>query len=166
MKKVLVLLMMGAFCAPSFAHQIKSAITTVLFNANSENLEVMHRFYLHDAEHAIGKLGVKGADIFTDEATQEAFQEYVIERFKLIKNQNETLTLNKVGYEIEGKFFWIYQETTLPTDLESLQVKHSALQDIWPDQVNTVNIEGEFSGTTSVKTLTFERSGKLLEVQF
>lgn len=164
--KLLVLLMGVALCAPSFAHQIKSAITTVLFNANSKNLEVMHRFYLHDAEHAVSKLGSGDADIFSDPDTQDRFADYVINHFKLIKDEKERLPLSKVGYEIEGKFFWVYQETPLPGKVESLQVKHGALQDIWSEQVNTVNIEGVINGDKTLKTLIFNDSAKLLEVSF
>lgn len=168
MKKLLTLLLLGALSAPTFAHQLKSAITTVLFNNNSKNLEVMHRFYLHDAEHAVGKLakGKKSTDIYTDEETQTLFADYVINRFKLIKDGSEELTLDTIGFEVEGKFFWVYQETVMPEKVNSLKVKHSALQDIWPEQINTVNIEGVINGNKSLKTLTFERSSTLLEVEF
>jgi hypothetical protein len=40
----------------AFAHQQKAAETTVLFNKKSHKLEVMHRFYLHDTEHAVQHL--------------------------------------------------------------------------------------------------------------
>lgn len=167
MKKLLTLLLLGALSAPTYAHQLKSAITTVLFNGNSKNLEVMHRFYLHDAEHAVGKLvkGKKGSDIYTDEETQQIFANYVIDRFKLIKDGNQELTLDTIGFETEGKFFWVYQETAMPEKIASLKVKHGALQDIWPEQVNTVNIEGEINGSKTLKTLTFNGSGELLETE-
>jgi hypothetical protein len=171
MKKVFLLMLLGALSAPGFistanAHQIKSAVTSILFNANSKNLEVMHRFYLHDAEHAVAKLNGKGADIFSDKKTQDMFADYVIDRFKLMKDGKELLPLEKIGYELEGKFFWVYQETAKPEQISSLQVKHSALQDIWPEQVNTVSIEGVINGDKSLQTLTFNKSGKVLEVEF
>lgn len=49
-------------CQAVSAHQIKAAITTVLFNPRTENIEVMHRFNLHDAEHAVKALFDKRAD--------------------------------------------------------------------------------------------------------
>ena len=171
MKKFFLTLLMGALCAPIFiqavhAHQLKSSITTVLFNANSNNLEVMHRFYLHDAEHAVAKLGIDGPDIYTDEKTQQVFAEYVMERFKLLKDNSQLLTLQPVGFEVEGKFFWVYQETAKPEQINSLQVRHSALQDIWPEQINTVNIEGTVNGEKAIKTLSFDKTSKVLEVAF
>ena len=49
--------------APLSAHQQKEAITRVLFNPRTGNIEVMHRFLLHDAEHAVKELVDAKADI-------------------------------------------------------------------------------------------------------
>lgn len=144
------------------AHQIKAAITTVYFNPRTENIEVMHRFNLHDAEHAVKVLFDKGADIMDDEATQLRFAKYIDERFSLLDAQGNNLVLNHVGYELEGKFFWVYQETDQPPTLQGLQIKHDALRDLWPKQVNTLNVEG----VGDIKTLTFSDNVRLLEVSF
>ena len=56
--------------SPAFAHQQKAAETTVLFNKRSGELEVTHRFYLHDTEHAVQALFDKNADILDSEKTQ------------------------------------------------------------------------------------------------
>lgn len=159
------LLLAVALSASANAHQIKSALTTVLFNRNSGNLEVMHRFYLHDAEHAVSVLVDGKADIIANTQTQQQFADYVTERFAISQN-GITMPLNNVGFEVEGKFLWVYQDALMPDTVEQLEVKHSAMQDIWPDQINTVNIEGVINGNKALKTLTFRESGKLLEVSF
>ena len=81
------------------AHQIKAAITTVLFNPRTENIEVMHRFNLHDAEHAVKALFDKQADILDDTATQQQFAEYVAQRFSLLNSNEDALGLKTVGFE-------------------------------------------------------------------
>ena len=144
------------------AHQIKAAITTVLFNTRTENIEVMHRFNLHDAEHAVKVLFDKNADILDDKGTQKAFADYVAARFRLLDAQNDSLLLKTVGYETEGKFFWVYQETEQPPELEGLRIRHDALRDVWPAQVNTLNVEGQ----GDIKTLTFRDNVELLSVEF
>ena len=146
----------------ALAHQQKAAITKVLFNARSGNLEVMHRFNLHDAEHAVKEIFGKNADIIASTDTQTQFAEYVTQRFTIDNGGDTPLTLNTVGYEIEGKFFWVYQDTPLPNNTQVLRVSHYALRDLWPKQVNTVNIEG----LGDIRTLTFEQSADLLEVKF
>ncbi|XOV80497.1 MAG: DUF6702 family protein [Aestuariibacter sp.] len=165
MKKLFVLLICGALCAPTFAHQIKTAISTVLFNQRSGNLEIMHRFYLHDAEHAVHHVFDKNADIISDSKTQQRFAEYVSDRFS-IEAEESKLPLLSVGFEIEGKFFWVYQEAPLPENVSELTVAHNALRDIWPDQINTVNIERQVSGERAVDTVTFRDAVELLKVEF
>ena len=160
---VIVLMSVSSLYTPAaHAHQIKAAITTVLFNPRTENIEVMHRFNLHDAEHAVKALFNKHADILDDEKTQQEFADYVTEHFALLNNENEPLDLSLVGFEVEGKHFWVYQETAQPPALEGLKIRHDALRDLWPTQVNTLNVEGN----GPIKTLTFTDNVTLLEVTF
>lgn len=146
----------------TFAHQQKTAITTVLFNPRTQNIEVMHRFNMHDAEHAVREIFDKTADIISSEETQKRFSSYVGERFHLATQDGQLLELTSVGYEAEGKFFWVYQETSQISDLDMLLVQHDALRDLWPRQTNTVNIEGN----GKIKTLTFTENIELLKVEF
>jgi hypothetical protein len=146
----------------AFAHQQKAAITTVLFNPRTEHIEIMHRFDLHDAEHAVKMLFDKSADILDDKATQTEFAHYVADRFALLDEDNQPLALKLVGFESEGKWFWVYQETEQPPKLTGLKIKHDALRDLWPTQVNTLNVEGN----GDIQTLTFSDNVTLLEVHF
>ena len=141
-KLIPLLLLLGLSLNNAMAHQQKAAITKILFNAKTQHIEVMHRFYLHDAEHAVEHIFDRNADIINSNKTQREFSEYVAERFSL-KSAGKVLPLSKVGFEIDGKFFWVYQETPEPVALTELSVQHNALRDIWPDQENLVNIEGK-----------------------
>jgi hypothetical protein len=144
------------------AHQQKTAISTLLFNARSNNVEVTHRFNVHDAEHAVKQIFGKQADIIKNQQTQEKFSQYVGQRFKVLDSQDLDLPLTMVGYELEGQFFWVYQETKQPTVLNNLTIRHDALRDLWPSQINTINVEGK----GQLQTLTFSDSVELLTVEF
>lgn len=138
----LLLAALLCFCAPLQAHQMKTAITKVLFNERSGQLEVMHRFYLHDAEHAVKHLQGKAADIHQQEEVRTAFAAYVAEHFKLTLN-GEALQLQLLGAELDGRHIWVYQEIALPkAELTTLSVRHDSLMAIWPAQINVVNLEG------------------------
>ncbi|MGB3725244.1 MAG: DUF6702 family protein, partial [Glaciecola sp.] len=115
----------------SFAHQQKMAITRVEVNPRSNMLEIMHRFELHDAEHAVSEIFDQNADIINAKATQTQFAEYVAERFGIFLPDNTPLSLSLVGFEIDGQHFWVYQETPKPKSLAGMQVVHNALRDIW-----------------------------------
>lgn len=162
-KLIVILLFLGLlFAAPnSFSHQQKSAISTILFNSNTQNIEITHRFRIHDAEHAVKQIFGKNADIINSKETKEHFNDYVNQHFSILVD-NQPLALTKVGYEDDGKFFWVYQETKEPPMLESLSIRYDALRDIWPSQVNTVNVEGK----GKLQTITFSDATELINVHF
>lgn len=140
---ILLVLFASLIFAPSVnAHKIKTAFTIVLFNDRTDNLEVVHRFYLHDAEEAVWELFDKKADIIANEKTQQQFAEYVIGNFTMLDQNNTPIKLETIGYQNEGGYFWVYQEIKQPTDLTELKIRHNALKDIWTEQFNVVNIEG------------------------
>lgn len=159
---VVVLLLSFLVSGSAAAHQLKTAITTVLFNERTENIEVMHRFYLHDAEHALSQVVEGGADLHASEASQHAFSEYVLKHFAMTDLQEQALELSTVGYQIDGPHFWVYQETPIPGQLKGLRMRYSALQEVWPDQENMVNIEG----MGAIQTLNFTSNDTWLSVYF
>jgi hypothetical protein len=146
----------------AFAHQQKAAETTVLFNKRSGKLEVSHRFYMHDTEHAVQLLFDKNADIIDSEKTQQQFANYVAKQFLARTLSGEALPLTNVGYEVEGKFFWVYQEMVIPSKLTGVKLFNGALRELWPTQINMVNIEGK----GDVRTLYFSESEDWLITKF
>lgn len=143
------------------AHEMKSAISKVLFNQRTGNIEVMHRFYVHDAEHAVKKLLDKSADLLAKQSTRDSFALYVSSHFQL-KSEGQDLKLSLVGNELDGRFFWVYQEVAIPKQMTQLQLRHDSLQSLWPDQVNVVSIEGR----GKVKTVKFTPEQQWQQVQF
>lgn len=156
------LLLMLVTSASALAHQQKAAETTVLFNKQSGKLEVMHRFYLHDTEHAVQSLFDKNADILDSKQTQQQFADYVAKQFLVRTLADQHLALTNVGYEVEGKFFWVYQETNVPDALDGVMLFNGTLRDLWPTQINMVNIEGK----GQVRTLYFSDNKDWLVVEF
>lgn len=136
-----VVLVLGLLVSQTLlAHQQKEAYTTVLFNQRSGLLEVSHRFYIHDAEHALEKATGDNIDLTTDTDSQQRFADYLLSHFGL-KVANQLVDLTVVGFEVEGKYFWVYQEVEAPETVNAVKVKMTALQEVWPSQVNHVNVE-------------------------
>lgn len=127
--------------AHASAHQQKEAYTSVIVNPRSGMLEIQHRFYLHDAEHAAQRILGNSTDLLSDPVGREAFAYYAIGSFALKDAQKHELALSYVGNEIEGKYLWVYQETPLSGTMDSFYIKMTALQELWPGQTNHINIE-------------------------
>ncbi len=148
----LALIVSGLFSSLTIAHQLKSAETTILFNKNSGNIELMHRFYLHDTEHAAKEVLGRPADMLSNQADRDAFAAYVSKHVLMTDLAKNNMPLNLIGHEIDGKFLWVYQEAKDQADLKGIRLSHGALRDLWPTQINMVNIEGK----GEVKTLYFK----------
>ncbi|NMP14894.1 DUF6702 family protein [Thalassotalea sp. Y01] len=123
------------------AHQQKEAYSSILFNERTNNIEVSHRFYLHDAEHAIADILGSNSDLLSDLASQQNFATYIQKQFRLLDQSKNPLALGSVGFEVEGKYFWVYQEIAQPENLSAIYIKMRALQDVWPGQINQINVE-------------------------
>ncbi|ABE53701.1 putative orphan protein [Shewanella denitrificans OS217] len=134
----------------ALAHQQQETYTNVSFNQRSAMLEVQHRFYLHDAEHAAKRLLDKNSDLMSDPVSREAFAYYAIAKFALQDETKQTLPLNYVGTELDGKYLWVYQETPITDKMQDLWIKMSSLQEIWPLQINHINLEKD-KKVTSVR---------------
>jgi len=156
------LLLLAGCCGQLGAHEMKTALTKVLFNARSGNIEVMHRFYVHDAEHGVKQLFDKSADLLNSEQTQQLFNQYVSEHFALTSLSGQPIPLSLLGGQLDGRYFWVYQEAAMPGELDGLRVQHSSLQALWPSQVNTVNIEGR----GAVTSLNFDNKTDWQQLQF
>lgn len=162
MGALLVLLAWTGLTGAALAHQQQAALTRVLFNPRSGNMEVMHRFLVHDAEHAVRQLLDPKADLIASAEAREQFAAYVLERFTLLGSEGNPLALQYVGQEIDGIFLWVYQEMPIPAALPSLSVIHNVLRDLWPEQNNLVNIERD----GRVQTLNFNGNTEWLSVSF
>lgn len=160
MMRIVVLLPLLLSAMQAEAHQQKEAVTRVLFNQRTGNIEVMHRFLLHDAEHAVKRLRSGDADMLGSESDRAYFAGYVNQHF-VMSHQRESMELSPVGQEIEGRFIWIYAETPVPAGVESLTVMQSALLELWPGQINLVNVERD----GIVRSATFRKGSRAITIE-
>ena len=131
------------------AHQLKEALTTVEVNERTGLVEVIHRFWLHDAEHALGNLGGLTGDLRREVPLQAAFARYVARQFVLADADREPIALDLLGVELEGSYIWVYQEMDAARFGDIAFVGHGSMQEVWSDQLNQVNVKRP-SGTRSL----------------
>ncbi|WP_221033139.1 DUF6702 family protein [Actomonas aquatica] len=150
---LLSLCLAGVGATAVSAHEQKAAETDVFYNVHSGNLEVAHRFILHDAEHVLRQVTHSEADLLTSAEARRAFSRYVASRFAITRVDEQPLEFTLVGEEIDGGALWVYQETSLPQPLDTpLYLENRILQDVITGQVNRVNVRYG----SQVKTFVFE----------
>lgn len=138
------------FTGPAHAHQQRITFTSVSHNPRTDLLEVVHRVPVHDAEHALVKLGRKAPDILNDLETRRAFARYVKSRF-ILAHEGKAIETRLLGTEIEGAMIVIYEDAASPGPGARISVQSGILTDVAARQENRVNM-----GTgTRVSTLIF-----------
>jgi hypothetical protein len=140
-RKLFLVVFAVTVAVPAIAHQKQVAMTTVSFNQRTDSIEVIHRFYTHDTEHAMSIISGHRVDIIMYQEIQDQFGEYVYSNFQLLDQDRNQLPLSLVGVEIDGHYIRVYQEAAIPDELTGLVVVNSSLLDLVPGQVNTVNVE-------------------------
>ena len=150
---------------PSNAHQQKNAITRILFNENTGNIEVMHRFFIHDAEHAAGLIFGERQTLAESKESRQLFSSYVINRFAVevtyADGKREELALSYVGEEVDGQYLWVYQEIPAADNITTMTIVSTALKDVWSEQSNLVNIERN----DRIYSLSFDGAAEVLSVE-
>lgn len=77
-----------------------------------------------------------------------------------VNGQNKTLTFT--GSQVNGETVWVYYEAGGISDISSLKIKNNLLLDVFPKQMNLVNIA--YKG--SQKNMTFMKGKEVNEVTF
>ncbi len=126
-------------------------LTTLSYNSATGTTEIIHRLHVHDAELGLAeKLQNPQFTLGTLEA-QARLALYVEQQFQILnKATGKPLALTLVGAELQGDYALVFQEFTgsLPY---WISVRNDILRDVFPDQVNKVNV----STGSQLRTLMF-----------
>lgn len=147
------------------AHRAPGSLTTVEWNDRSGRTEIVHRLHSHDAELGVGTIEGDAAlsTLTLDGRAQIAL--YVEERFA-IEHDGKQLALDLLGAELVADYLLIYQEHNKRL-LGEIRVRDDILRDVFPAQINQVNIEDgatvrslAFSGDDAWHRFTFKDAPK------
>lgn len=144
----------------ALAHRAKAGLTTVVWNERTSSLEIIHRLHVHDAREALVQVSDLARPDLGDLKARARLSLYVEEHFALALPDGEALTLELLGAELEGDYVNVYQEAAPESLPSALEVRCSFLQDVFADQVNTVNFE--LGGP--VRTLVFTKDDGRQEI--
>ena len=122
--------------APLGAHRAQLSLTTVVWNAQSNSLEVTHRLHQHDLALAL-RTEQAGEPDFVELRARAAALVYVSERFQLSGCDS---SLQDVGAEQAGTELLVYQEMNCADIPRELLVHAALLMDVLPGYVNQVNL--------------------------
>ena len=142
------------------AHREPGSLTTIKWNASSGKTEIVHRLHSHDAELGVGQiLGIADLSVLDIEG-RAVIALYVEARFRIAAGK-EDIQLDLIGAELGGDYVLVYQEHSAELPAQ-IRVRDSILRDVYPAQINQVNIE---DGDT-VHSLVFTADDDWLSYEF
>ena len=157
---ILLFLFMGFGLIPNNvnAHKINAAMSVIDVSNDGTFVEVTHRLYAHDLEHALD-LGNVGIDFFQTKKGMELVKGYVLSRFVLQAKGKQT-NLKFIGAEIDGDILYIYLEGTIEKS-NIWEIDSNLLLDFDSAQTNYVNLH--MNGTT--QTLIFGAGQSIANIE-
>jgi len=127
------------------AHEERVHTTEVIFNDNTNLIEIMHRLSVHDIEHFYALFFNDNIDLLTSIEDTEAIAKFVVDHFSLDFFCSDSIcnssNVQYVGSEIDRGYFWVYQEIGIPKDLTRISVSNSLFMELWEGQVNMLSID-------------------------
>ena len=123
---------------PALPHRLRYGLTSVVWNARTDVLEITHRLHVHDVLRALVEhYDLRNPDL-TDVRTLAQATLYTSSRFALIGEGIGRLT--NVGAELAGEFVLIFQEAAVVSLPNRVRVRARMLMELFPDQRNQVNL--------------------------
>ena len=148
--------MLTALTVSAFAHREPGILTTIEWNNSIERTEIIHRIHTHDAE--LGVAMVDNLPLLSVGNTEgmARIALYVENHFSILSEEG-SLDIELVGAELIGDYIFVYQEWIDPLST-NIFIKNEILREIYPLQINQVNI---ISGS-NIRTLIFTENETLL----
>lgn len=140
------------------AHKINSAMSIIDIDDDGQSIEITHKIYAHDLEHALD-LGSVGLEFFHTKKGLKLVRDYINSRFIL----NDGISKNNIkfiGCEIAGDILFVYYEATLQKG-QIWEIDSNILQDVADGQTNYVNIHFK----NQVQTLIFDNAQGIAKIE-
>ena len=158
-RRYLLILSAGlAISGQAHAHRSQSVLSSLQWNAETLQIEIVHRLHTDDVE--IGLAAPQASDDVMDlsrDSSREKLLAYVEASFAILVD-DEALQIETVGVELRGQETHVRQLVNISNAPDELQIDNRLLRDVFSDQANLVNIRMAartrtviFSGTDRVK---------------
>ncbi|MEM7672834.1 MAG: DUF6702 family protein [Verrucomicrobiota bacterium] len=140
------------FCLPLLvdAHRQPEALTTIVFNPNSQATEIVHQLHAHDLDVILRTSKETVARNVDSLEAQAHIALYIESHFQILDPSTQIpLKLSLIGAELEGDTLYVFQEYEKTLDLP-INIANSILHEYFVDQVNIVNLKRDGRRFTAV----------------
>ena len=147
-----------AVAGQAHAHRSQSVLSSLLWNAEASQIEIVHRLHTDDVEIGLAEPEEPGGVMdLSKGASRDRLLSYVGSNFAILLN-DEPLEVETVRIELRGQETHVHQLVSISKAPEELRIDNRLLRDVFSDQANLVNIRMAartrtviFSGSDRVK---------------
>lgn len=127
-------------------HAYHSTITELRLSSQKKQVELSIKVFTDDLEKAISQ-GKPGTVSLREIRALPLVELYLHQHLKLTipitgHTGRTPLEVQFVGMQPEKDAYWVYAKAALPRPTNELQVEQAMLLELFPDQMNIVNAEG------------------------
>jgi hypothetical protein len=127
----------------AWAHAYHASIMELRYNSQKQQMEVALKLFSDDFEKALS-VGQSSA-ISLDKSPKEQVNSLVLQLLRrsvqIGTKPGEALPLTLVGIQHEHDSHWVYFTLKLARPVQSLTLTNKVFLDVFPDQMNIVNLE-------------------------
>ncbi|RSK35521.1 DUF6702 family protein [Hymenobacter metallilatus] len=129
----------------AWAHAYHASIMELRFNPGKQRLEVALKVFIDDLEKELSN--GKPAPVRTDQLSRTQLDPLLLELLRrsvqFSTRPGTTLPLTLVGLQKEKDAYWLYFTAPLPASATGVTLRHQLLLELFPDQMNIVNLEAK-----------------------
>ena len=144
------------------AHRYFFGLTEISTNKNTDAIEIVHQYTLHDVQQALKKRLGKAFRLEQEDA-EKKIRNWVNEEFQLTDSQGEAVKPSWVGFEADYQKIWIYQEVPKRDNLCRWTLSNTLLMNNFSAQVNTINVVDDYGNRSLI--LTIENTSDTIKCQ-
>lgn len=124
-------------------HAYHASITELRYNPAKRQVELSLKIFTDDLEKALSQGQAVPVHLDQQPRAGALAAAYLQRSLRLGTRPNESLPLQFLGMQHEQDAYWLYARVPLPPakPLTSLRLRQALLLDMFPDQMNIVNIE-------------------------
>ncbi|SHI59172.1 hypothetical protein SAMN02745146_1121 [Hymenobacter daecheongensis DSM 21074] len=143
MRRLILLLLLLAAGLAAAAHTYHASIMEVRYNAPKQQLEVALKVFTDDFEKALSVDQPKPISLTeTPKAQVTPLLTALLSRsISFGTKPGEALPIRLIGFQKESDAHWVYFSVKLAKPIKGIYLRHRLLLDIFPDEMNIVNVE-------------------------
>jgi hypothetical protein len=155
MRRLSFLLLLVPLLALTTRHTYHSSILELRLNPEQKQVELALKVFTDDLENALSKGRPQHLSLQDPRALPLA-DAYVRDHLALTlpgtsaSQPSLPLTVQFVGMQPEKDAYWLYAKATLPRTTTSFLLRNTILLDLFSDQMNIVNAEGNFKKVSAL----------------